>query len=890
MSEQPLAYEPREVEDRLYRFWEEGGYFGAHPNPERKPFTIVIPPPNITGVLHLGHGLDETLQDVLIRWRRMQGYEALWIPGTDHAGIATQNVVERQLAKEGLTRQDLGREAFVARVWEWREKYGDAIIAQLKRLGASCDWSRLRFTMDPGLSAAVRRVFVMLYNEGLIYRGNRIINWCPRCGTAIADVELDHGEHQGELVEFRYLLADEGQGPGEISVATTRLETMLGDVAIAVNPDDPRYADRIGRRAVHPFDGRLLPIVADPAVDPAFGTGAVKITPAHDQTDFEIAARHNLERINILDGQARINEHGGRFAGLDRYQAREAVREALREKGLLVGSTPHSYAIARCARCQTVVEPWLSEQWFVRMEPLARPAIAAVEEGRTRFYPERWTRFYLNWMEQIRDWCISRQLWWGHRIPVFTCDNCGEVWAAEEDPEACRRCGTASPRQDPDVLDTWFSSQLWPFSTLGWPEKTPDLDYFYPTAVLVTGYEIIHLWVARMIMSGLYCMGDVPFSWVYVHGIVRDAQGRKMSKSLGNVIDPLELMDRYGTDALRFMLAEHATGQDIFLNEEWTAGARNFANKLWNASRFVIMNLSGTRADFSLPDRQSLTIADRWVLSRLNATIGEVTANLEGFEISAAAKALYAFVWNEFCDWYLEAAKTSLREDATPQQAAARQVLAYALAAILRLLHPFMPFITEEIWQRLPGAAEAAGDPSIMRGPWPEPRDELADPAAEQDFRRLQEVVSALRSFRAGHRLEAGAQLAVNLSAADPAALQALAGQGDALAALGRVSEISFSANGRGPADPGPSTRLVAGPVDIVIPLAGVLDLEAERDRLRRALEKIRAEEERFEAKLGNAGFRGKAPADVVAGEERKLAEARATRAKLEGQLGEIDG
>ena len=886
VPELPKVYEPSEVEERLYKFWEEGGYFAAAPNPDRTPFTIVMPPPNITGVLHLGHGLDETLQDILIRWRRMQGYEALWVPGTDHAGIATQNVVERELAKEGLTRQDLGREAFVARVWEWREKYGTAIIGQLKRLGSSCDWGRTRFTMDPGLSRAVRRIFVDLFDAGLIYRGNRIINWCPRCGTAIADVELDHSAHEGELVEFRYPL----EGGGDVTVATTRLETMLGDTAIAVNPADPRYEAMVGRNAIHPFDGRTLPIVADEAIDVSFGTGAVKITPAHDQTDFEIAERHGLDRINIFDGHARVTGAGGRFAGLDRYEAREAVREALSEQGLLVGSRPHQYAIARCARCQTIVEPWLSEQWFVRMEPLARPAIEAVTSGRTRFYPERWTKFYLNWMEQIRDWCISRQLWWGHRIPVFTCDACGEQWAALDDPTECRSCGAGAPRQDPDVLDTWFSSQLWPFSTLGWPDETADLQYFYPTSVLVTGYEIIHLWVARMIMSGLYCRGDVPFQWVYVHGIVRDAAGRKMSKSLGNVVDPIQLMDKYGTDALRFMLAEHATGQDIFLHEEWTAGARNFANKLWNASRFVLMNLGDAPPTAVLPEGP-LGTADRWILSRLAATIDEVTGSLEGFEVSAAAKAVYAFVWNEFCDWYLELAKLSLREEGTPEQAATRGVLRYVLDAILRLLHPFMPFITEEIWQRLGGAAQG-GDPSIMRAPWPVSLPGLADAEAERELGLVQGVVSAIRSFRADHHIEAGATMRVRLSGPDPGALEALEGQRAAVQALGRVQEVIVTAPSDQGAEPGegPVTRLVAGAVDIMIPLSGILDVESERKRLQRALEKAEGDLARVDGKLASDQFRAKAPADVVAAEERKRDEFRATQAKLRGQLSEIAG
>ncbi|HEU5002473.1 MAG TPA: valine--tRNA ligase [Actinomycetota bacterium] len=880
MPELPTVYEPREVEDRLYRFWEDGGYFGAQPNPDRTPFTVVMPPPNITGALHLGHGMDETLQDILVRWRRMQGYEALWVPGTDHAGIATQNVVERELAKEGISRHDLGREGFIARVWEWREQYGTQIVNQLKRLGCSCDWNRLRFTLDPGLVRAVRTLFVDLFDAGLIYRGNRIINWCPRCGTAIADVELEHSEHEGELVQFRYPL----EGGGDITVATTRLETMLGDVAIAVNPADERYRSLVGRFAIHPFNGRKLAVVADEAVDPAFGTGAVKITPAHDQTDFEIAERHGLEAINIFDTRARVTDAGGRFAGMDRYDAREAVRTALDDLGLLVGSTPHSYAIARCYRCHTIVEPWLSEQWFVKMEPLARPAIEAVESGRTRFSPERWTKYYLNWMEQVRDWCISRQLWWGHRIPVFYCDACGDVWAALEDPEHCRSCGAGHPRQDPDVLDTWFSSQLWPFSTLGWPEQTEDLAYFYPTSVLVTGYEIIHLWVARMMMAGLRTQGDVPFTSVYIHGIVRDAQGRKMSKSLGNVVDPLDLLERYGTDALRFMIAEHATGQDIFLHDEWTAGARNFANKLWNASRLVMMHLGDT-GRLDAPPTGDLALADRWILARLSATIGEVTGGLEGFDLSAAAKAVYAFVWNEFCDWYLEAAKLALRE--ANAGGATRAVLRYVLEAVLRLLHPFMPFVTEEIWQKLPAAMDAE-DPSIMRAPWPQPFEVAGGQAAVEEFGWVQGVISAVRSFRADHHVEAGAKIRAELVASSGGVRSALERERPTLEALGRLAEVSVvpgagTAEGRGPA-----TRLVAGPVDVVIPLAGVLNLDAERARLRKALDQAESEVRRFETKLGNESFRAKAPPAVVAGEERKLAEAQATREKLQAQLEEL--
>ncbi len=587
--EMPKVYAPAEVEDRLYREWESKGYFHAEIDPEKDPFTIVIPPPNVTGALHIGHALDHTLQDVLIRFKRMQGNPTLWLPGMDHAGIATQNVVERELRSQGLTRHDLGREKFVETVWEWKELYGGKITEQDRRLGSSLDWERERFTMDEGLSRAVRRVFVELYNDGLIYRGNRIINWCPRCGTALSDIEVEHSDYEGVLEQFRYDFED---GSGSLSVATTRLETMLGDTAVAVNPNDPRFTDDIGKFAVHPFSGRRIEIIADDAVDMEFGTGAVKMTPAHDPTDFEVAERHDLEKISIMDGQAIINANGAPFEGMDRYDAREAVRRALQEKGLYEGSTPHNYAIGKCSRCGTIVEPWLSEQWFVSMKPLAEPAIAAVKDGRTQFYPARWTNYYLNWMEGIRDWCISRQLWWGHRIPVWYCDN-GHQWAAMDDPTECPECSSSEIHQDPDVLDTWFSSQLWPFSTLGWPAETEDLDYFYPTSVLVTGYEIIHIWVSRMMMAGLRFMNEVPFEWVYIHGIVRDAQGRKMSKSLGNVIDPLELIDQYGTDALRFSLVEHATGQDIFLSTEWVSGSRNFVNKLWNAARFVLANSPG---------------------------------------------------------------------------------------------------------------------------------------------------------------------------------------------------------------------------------------------------------------------------------------------------------
>ncbi|MDQ4149681.1 MAG: valine--tRNA ligase [Actinomycetota bacterium] len=874
----PKVYDPKEVEGRLYEKWESEGYFGAQPDSSKRPFCIVIPPPNVTGILHIGHALDNTLQDVLIRFKRMQGFATLWVPGTDHAGIATQNVVERELREQGLTRHDLGREKFVERVWEWKKEYGTRIIQQLKRLGASCDWSRERFTMDPGLSTAVRKVFVDLYNEGLIYRGNRIINWCPRCETALSDIEVNHSDYEGRLDRFRYDFED---GSGGLSVATTRLETMLGDTAVAVHPDDERYREVIGKRLIHPFSGRLIPVVADRAVDPSFGTGAVKVTPAHDATDFDIAGRHDLPALNIFDGTAHVNSNGGQFAGMDRFEAREEVRKALEGKGLFEGSTPHRYAIGRCSRCNTIVEPWLSEQWFVKMRPLAAPAIAAVKDGRTRFYPERWAKYYLNWMEDIRDWCISRQLWWGHRIPVWYCDN-GHRWAALEDPTRCAECGSEKIVQDPDVLDTWFSSQLWPFSTLGWPDQTPDLQYFYPTSVLVTGYEIIHLWVARMMMAGLKFMHEVPFGWVYVHGIVRDAQGRKMSKSIGNVIDPLELIDEYGTDALRFTLAEHATGQDIFLHTEWVAGSRNFANKLWNASRFVLTN-AGDEKLAALPPRDRWKLADRWILSRLNATAREVTGRLESFEVAAAARSIYEFTWGQFCDWYIEAAKPRLYSDDPAARQDVLQVLMFVLDQALRLAHPIMPFVTEEIWQRLPIKGVA---PSIMVAAWPESDPGYDDPAAEETFSRIQEVVSTIRSFRSEYRVDPRAEIRVRASTEDSSLARALEGERELITHLARLSDITVGK----PVEDGSGARLVAGPVDVLIPLEGVVEVGEESARLQRALANARQEIDRLSRKLADEKFVSRAPEQVVTEQRRRLEEQQSLQAKLSSQLEVLRG
>jgi valyl-tRNA synthetase len=869
----PKVYDPSEVEGRIYKWWERAGYFHAEVDPAKQPFCIVIPPPNVTGVLHIGHALDNTLQDILIRYKRMQGYSALWVPGTDHAGIATQNVVERHLREQGLTRHDLGREEFVERVWEWKDVYGSRIIQQLKRLGASCDWGRERFTMDQGLSAAVRKVFVDLYNEGLIYRGNRIINWCPRCETALSDIEVDHSEYEGRLDRFRYPFED---GSGHLSVATTRLETMLGDVAVAVNPGDQRYTEAVGKSVVHPFDGRLLPIVADDAVDPNFGTGAVKVTPAHDQTDFEIAERHNLPKVNIFDGTARVTV-AGPFEGMDRVEAREQVAVELEKLGLYEGHTPHSYAIGRCSRCGTIVEPWLSDQWFVKMQPLAEPAIAAMKDSSTRFHPSRWVNYYLNWMEQIRDWCISRQLWWGHRIPVWYCDN-GHTWAAEKDPTECPECGSEKIVQDPDVLDTWFSSQLWPFSTLGWPEQTPDLEYFYPTSVLVTGYEIIHLWVARMMMAGLHFMGEVPFGSVVVHGIVRDAQGRKMSKSIGNVIDPLVVIDKYGTDALRFTLTEHATGQDIFLDTDWVAGARNFANKLWNAARFVLAN-AGTDENVALPPAgERLELADRWILSRVAATATEVTSRLDEFEFAQAARLIYDFIWSEFCDWYIEASKPRLYSEDRQVRDGVRSVLVAVLDEALRLAHPVMPFITEEIWGKLPMLRPV---PSIMVAPWPSHDPGSKDHAAEADFGQVQQIVSAIRSFRSTYRIDPKAQVAAVAVTEDPALADLVATQAPLIRHLARLADLRVAS----PVDEPAGARLVAGAVDLVIPLEGLLDVEAERARLRKATEKAAQEIERLTAKLADDRFVFRAPAEVVVEQRRRLEEANATRAKLTADL-----
>ena len=736
------VYDPGSVEDRTYAFWQEGNFFHAEVDPEKEPYTIVIPPPNITGQLHMGHALDQTLQDVLIRWRRMQGRSALWLPGTDHASIATEAKIVAAMEEEGLTKEELGREKFLERAWAWKEKYGGRIVEQLKKLGSSCDWERERFTLDEGCNRAVNEVFCRLYEKGLIYRGERIINWCPHCLTSISDAEVEYEDQAGHFWHIRYpIVGMEGQ---YIEVATTRPETMLGDTAVAVDPEDERYAHLVGKMLLLPLVGKEIPLVADPYVEKDFGTGCVKITPAHDPNDFEVGLRHGLPVINIMNGDGTINQNGGKYAGMDRYAARKAIVADLEAAGYLVRVEDYSHNVGCCYRCGTTVEPLVSKQWFVKMEPLAKPAIEAVKSGETKFVPERFGKTYFHWMENIKDWCISRQLWWGHRIPAWYCQDCGEVMVAREAPHACPKCGSGKLEQDPDTLDTWFSSALWPFSTLGWPEETPELKYFYPTNTLVTAYDIIFFWVARMIFSGCEQMGKTPFDTVLIHGLVRDAQGRKMSKSLGNGIDPLEIIQQYGADTLRFALATgNSPGNDMRFSDEKVKASRNFANKIWNASRFLLMNLDESITVSRLPE--TLETEDKWVVSLYNTLVKEVTDNLERFELGIAVQKLYDFIWDVFCDWYIELAKTRLQAGGDKARSV-QQVLVYVLGNTLKLLHPFMPFITEEIWQSLPHAGEG---PSIMVAKWPVYDPALSFAREEADFQKVMDIIKAIRNQRA---------------------------------------------------------------------------------------------------------------------------------------------
>jgi len=882
IKELAKTYEPKDVEARWYREWESKGYFHADADSAKKPYCIVIPPPNITGVLHMGHALNNTLQDILCRWKRMSGYNVLWMPGTDHAGIATQNVVERQLAAEGKDRFALGREAFIERVWKWKAESGGQIIGQLKRLGASCDWERERFTMDEGLSKAVRTVFVKLYEDGLIYRDNRLINWCPRCHTALSDIEVEHEEQKGNLWHLRYPVIGSDR---HLVVATTRPETMLGDTAVAVNPADERYRDLVGGLVLLPLINRRIPIIADEYVDMEFGTGVVKITPAHDFNDFEVGKRHKLNVINIFNQSGEINSEGGQYEGLERYAARKRIVADMEAQGLLDKVQDHPLAVGGCYRCKTVVEPYLSLQWYVKVKTLAEPALAAVqgENPGTRIYPDQWRRNYIDWMENIQDWCISRQIWWGHRIPAWYCDSCGEITVATTDPDACSSCGGSAIRQDPDVLDTWFSSALWPFSTMGWPDRTPELATFFPTSCLVTGFDILFFWVARMMMMGLKFMGEVPIREVYIHALVRDASGQKMSKSKGNVIDPLIVIDTFGTDAFRFTLAAFAAqGRDIKLAEERIAGYRNFANKIWNAARFAQMNLEGFDPEQAVFGELVLAEGDRWILHRLNETTRETNRALSEYRYNEAAMGLYQFTWSEFCDWYVELSKKDLYGDDPERKGTARYVLWFVLERLLRLLHPFMPFITEEIWQTLPGSKPS---PSIMLAPYPTPRDDCAFPAAAANMERVMAVIGCIRNIRGEMEVPPSKEIAVILSCASNESLSLMKHNEGAILSLARVADLAI---GWGLEQPEDASIQVAGDVQIFVPLRGIVNVEEEEKRLAKEIAKIEKDMDFLGKKLENPSFVERAPADVVEKEREKLAEFAGKRQILEESLEKI--
>lgn len=858
------VYNPKEVEDKWYTFWEENKYFSAKVDKEKKPFCIVMPPPNVTGQLHMGHALDNTMQDILTRFRRMQGYSVLWLPGTDHAGIATQAKVEEQLRKEGISKYDLGREKFLQRAWQWKEQYGGRITHQLRKIGSSCDWDRERFTMDEGCSEAVLEVFVNLYEKRLIYRGNYITNWCPCCHTTISDIEVEHQEKPGHFYHLKYPFAD---GSGYVIVATTRPETMLGDTAVAVHPEDERYKDLIGKMLILPITNRQIPLIADEYVDAEFGTGAVKITPAHDPNDFEVGQRHNLEQIVVMDKDAKMNDKAGEFQGLDRFECRHRLVKKLKEDGFLVKVEDHNHAVGHCYRCSTVIEPMVSKQWFVKMAPLAKPAIEAAKDGRIEFIPSRFTKIYLGWMENIRDWCISRQLWWGHRIPVWYCD-CGEVIVSKTAPTKCNACGGTNLKQDSDVLDTWFSSGLWPFSTLGWPENTPELDYFYPTSVLVTGRDIIFFWVARMIFSGLYNMKEVPFKQVFIHGLVLDAMGRKMSKSLGNGVDPIEVIESHGADSLRFMLITGNTpGNDLRFHFERLDGARNFANKIWNASRFTLMNLKDYEvSEDYCPSLEDLSLADLWVKARLKTIALEVTKNLESYELGEAARILYEFIWNEFCDWYIEMAKPRLYGDNLKDKKVVQYVLSSTLRGALELLHPFMPFITEEIWQRLPHKGE-----TIMKAFWPSKESQIED--EEKDALNkidwLMEMVRGIRHIRSEMNVPLGKKAKALLVVAKKAYpnLEKLKGYLESLASV----EVSLYWDL--PEIPEQAAHAVAKDVEIYLPLKGLIDLDKEILRLKKELANLEKDLTKISGKLANKGFLEKAKPEVVSKEKEKEAE-----------------
>ena len=864
------AYEPQEVEGRIYDFWMKGGYFHAEVDPKKKPYTIVIPPPNITGQLHMGHAWDETLQDILIRWKRMQGYSALWLPGTDHASIATEAKIVEAMREEGLSKEDLGREGFLERAWAWKDKFGGRILEQLKLLGSSCDWDRLRFTMDEGCSKAVRHVFVKLYEEGLIYRGERIINWCPNCKTAISDAEVIFEEQQGSFWHLRYPLAD---GSGYIQLATTRPETMLGDTAVAVHPEDERYKHLVGKNVILPLVNKEIPIVADEYVEMDFGTGVVKITPAHDPNDFEVGQRHNLPVINVMNEDGSINENGGKYAGLSGMEARKQIVKDLEEGGYLIKVEPLKHNVGTCQRCHTVVEPRVSTQWFVKMEPLAGPAIDVVKDGAIRLIPDRMEKTYYNWMENIKDWCISRQLWWGHRIPAWYCEDCGETIVSETDVDTCPKCGGKHLHQDSDTLDTWFSSALWPFSTLGWPDNTPELEYFYPTNTLVTGYDIIFFWVARMIFSGLKHTGKAPFDTVLFHGLLRDSQGRKMSKSLGNGIDPVDVINQYGADALRFTLVTgNSPGNDARYSDEKVAASRNFANKIWNAARFIHMNIDGHDVPCALPE--SLSLEDQWIVSRFNTVAKEVTENLDKFELGMAVQKLYDFLWDDFCDWYIELAKIRLNSADEAAAQGARQVLVWTLGSTLKLLHPFMPFVTEEIWQSLPHEGEA-----LIVAPWPEYEEGRAFPQAEAEMKKVMELITAVRTRRSEMNVPPSKKAHLYIETGDTAAFEA---EREAIAKLAYCSAVEI----------GESFPQAEGSVTVVtaacrgyLPMDDLVDKKAETARLTKELEGAKKQLATAEAKLQNEKFISKAPQNVIDGVKDNAAKLREKVRMIEESL-----
>ena len=868
-KELPKVYEPQQVESRIYQMWEDNNCFNGDPDPKKPPFSIVMPPPNVTGQLHMGHALDCTLQDILTRFKRMQGYSTLWVPGTDHAGIATQIKVEEELrTKEGLTRYDLGREKFLQRVWKWKEAYGNRIVEQQKKMGVSCDWSRSRFTMDEGCSKAVRETFCELYDKGLIYKGSRIINWCPHCITALSDAEVEYVDKPGHLWHIRYPLSD---GSGDLVVATTRPETMMGDTGVAVNPEDERFRDLVGKTCILPIMNREIPIVADDYVELGFGTGAVKMTPAHDPNDFEVGLRHNLEVIRVIGDDGKINENGGPYNGMDRYECRKQIVKDLEEQGYLVKTEPYNHNVGTCYRCHNDVEPLISAQWFVKMEPLAKEALRVVREGEVKFVPERFAKTYTNWMENVHDWCISRQLWWGHQIPAWYCDDCGHINVSREDPTKCEKCGSTHLTRDPDVLDTWFSSALWPFSTLGWPEKTKELDFYYPTSVMVTGYDIIFFWVARMIFSGCEQMHQIPFHTVLIHGLVRDDKGRKMSKSLGNGIDPLEMAEKYGADALRFnLITGNSPGNDTRFYTEKCEAMRNFANKIWNASRFVMMNLRLNKCE--LPAADALAPEDKWVLSKLNTLVKEVTENLDAYEIGVASAKVYDFLWDTYCDWYIELTKTRLQGEDEGAKLVAQNVLCYVLITLLKLLHPFMPFITEEIYQALPHE-----DRFIMTSRWPEYRADLSFPAEEAAMEAVMDTIKAIRGRRAEMNVPPSRKAEVLIVTATP---DVYAQGSHFIQRLAYASEVKFA--DAAPADVSGMVTAVTHNATAYLPLRELVDIAAELERIRKEIEKAQNGLRSVEQKLSNEKFVSRAPEAVVNAEREKAVKYQELIAKLE--------